>query len=353
MAFPREDALSARPFSIPEFAGDVSGGRIAGNPFFHFASTDFEAVTDRLCRLFKPHDIKPRSGWREERLFELDEMAVGTDLVLAKISYNRDVTIEAPPLDDFFVLQFTLTGACQTSQGQLSTIVDPGKLCVLNVSRPIRQDMDGAYSQMAVKISRSVLERQLAADLGHGLPRLLEFSAEAQPLSGSLASLARILSTIWSDMGSGVSAYHQPTVQRSTQQMIASLLLSAFPHNFSDQFHRNGEIPAPYFVRRAERYIQDNAQNAITLADIVAASSVSQRTLQTGFRHFRDTTPMAYLKSVRLELARQALMMSGKDAKTVTDVAFDCGFTHLSKFAQDYKARYGETPSATARVGTI
>jgi transcriptional regulator GlxA family with amidase domain len=32
---------------------------------------------------------------------------------------------------------------------------------------------------------------------------------------------------------------------------------------------------------------------------------------------------------------------------TVADVALACGFFHLGRFAQDYRARYGITPSVT------
>jgi AraC family ethanolamine operon transcriptional activator len=34
---------------------------------------------------------------------------------------------------------------------------------------------------------------------------------------------------------------------------------------------------------------------------------------------------------------------------TVTRVALDWGFEHLSQFARDYRGVYGETPSATLR----
>ncbi len=34
---------------------------------------------------------------------------------------------------------------------------------------------------------------------------------------------------------------------------------------------------------------------------------------------------------------------------SVTDVAFKWGFTHLGRFSQEYKRRYGELPSSTRR----
>jgi len=34
---------------------------------------------------------------------------------------------------------------------------------------------------------------------------------------------------------------------------------------------------------------------------------------------------------------------------TVAEVAYRWGFTHLGRFAHDYRARYGEAPSTTLR----
>ena len=43
---------------------------------------------------------------------------------------------------------------------------------------------------------------------------------------------------------------------------------------------------------------------AVGLADVVSAAGVSSRALQKAFRRFRDTTPMAHLRALRLDLAR-------------------------------------------------
>ena len=57
---------------------------------------------------------------------------------------------------------------------------------------------------------------------------------------------------------------------------------------------------------------------------------------------------MIYLRNVRLDLARLRLSREGS-ASSVTDIALECGFTHLSKFAKAYKDRFGELPSQTLK----
>ena len=56
---------------------------------------------------------------------------------------------------------------------------------------------------------------------------------------------------------------------------------------------------------------------------------------------------MTYLKNVRLDLARMDL--KNKNNTTVTEIAMNCGFNHLSKFSIKYKERFGELPSETLR----
>ena len=58
---------------------------------------------------------------------------------------------------------------------------------------------------------------------------------------------------------------------------------------------------------------------------------------------------MSYLKELRFEQAHLELMHN--EHLSVTDVAFKWGFTHLGRFSQEYKRRYGELPSSTRRSG--
>ena len=56
-------------------------------------------------------------------------------------------------------------------------------------------------------------------------------------------------------------------------------------------------------------------------------------------------SPMRMVREVRLELARKELGRDGRG--TVADIAMNCGFGHLGRFAQAYAERFGEQPSDT------
>lgn len=99
-------------------------------------------------------------------------------------------------------------------------------------------------------------------------------------------------------------------------------------------------------VRRAVAFIDGAAHTDITLADIAGAAYVTPRALQYGFRRRLDTTPMAYLRKVRLHHARAELLAPEAGA-TVASVAGRWGFFHLGRFARYYRDEFGENPAQT------
>jgi len=131
---------------------------------------------------------------------------------------------------------------------------------------------------------------------------------------------------------------------------VTHLLLEAAPHRYSDQLGSPVPLPAPRHVKWAIDFMHAHISEPITMADIAAAAKVSVRTLQQGFRQFRMTTPMAYLHELRLTAAHQDLMNT-HEAQSVADIALKWGFTHLGRFAADYRKRFGLLPSQTMRSG--
>jgi AraC-like DNA-binding protein len=62
-----------------------------------------------------------------------------------------------------------------------------------------------------------------------------------------------------------------------------------------------------------------------------------------------DTTPMAYLRTVRLARAHRDLLDHGPRQDTVTAVAYRWGFSSTSRFSAYYRETYGVTPKQTLR----
>jgi transcriptional regulator GlxA family with amidase domain len=71
------------------------------------------------------------------------------------------------------------------------------------------------------------------------------------------------------------------------------------------------------------------------------------RAVQYMFRRHLDTTPMAYLRRIRLDRAHRDLLAADPSHDTVSAIATRWGFAHTGRFSQVYRAEFGESPSVT------
>jgi transcriptional regulator GlxA family with amidase domain len=83
------------------------------------------------------------------------------------------------------------------------------------------------------------------------------------------------------------------------------------------------------------------------VVEAARAVGISVRSLQAAFSKHRGSSPMAFLRDRRLESARQRSLTM--HSPSVTEVALACGFSHLGRFSQLYRERFGESPTETRR----
>jgi AraC-like DNA-binding protein len=105
-------------------------------------------------------------------------------------------------------------------------------------------------------------------------------------------------------------------------------------------------------VRAAEAFMAANLHRRLSVADIARACGVGARALQGAFRRLRRRSPLEVLNDMRVREASRRLAAAGHPP-SVTEVALDCGFTHLGRFSATYRAARGERPSTTARQSRL
>lgn len=108
----------------------------------------------------------------------------------------------------------------------------------------------------------------------------------------------------------------------------------------------------PSVVQHALDFCAAHAGEPISTEDIALAVHTGVRSLQRAFRTHLRMTPLSHLLMVRLERAHQDLrrIADGHADGTVSDVAMRWGFTHLGRFAAQYRKQYGRTPVQTLRI---
>jgi AraC-like DNA-binding protein len=136
----------------------------------------------------------------------------------------------------------------------------------------------------------------------------------------------------------------------STARLLAATALAIFPNTaLSGPGARDRSDASPATLRRAMAFIDEHAHEDIAVAEIAAATGVTVRAVQLAFRRHRDTTPLGYLRQVRLDHAHRQLAAADPGQESVTAVAYQWGFTSSSRFAAYYRLAYGVLPSHTLR----
>ena len=115
----------------------------------------------------------------------------------------------------------------------------------------------------------------------------------------------------------------------------------------------NAETSAaqPQTLRRAIAFIHDNAHPDIGLTRYRdAAIGVTPRSVQYTFRRHLGTTPLEYLRRVRLHRAHRDLQAADPAVDTVMAIAGRWRFGHPGRFSMAYKEAFGTPPSRTLRA---
>lgn len=100
-------------------------------------------------------------------------------------------------------------------------------------------------------------------------------------------------------------------------------------------------------VRRAEAHVRANLFDSIRMDVLSRTVGASERLLEYAFRQMYDMGAIAFLRAVRFNGARKALLAGDPGRTTITQIAMDWGFSHLSEFAGKYRDLFGELPSHT------
>ena len=94
-------------------------------------------------------------------------------------------------------------------------------------------------------------------------------------------------------------------------------------------------------VKLMLEYIREHYMEEITTKELASCASISESECLRCFKNVLGTTPIQYVKKYRLQLAADMLKTT---TYTVTEIAGNCGFEHMSYFAKSFQEMFGITP---------
>lgn len=332
-SFPREGDDSAEPLDLHLLQS-----------YNAFVSQDLCEVRDHITNTYCPHDLQlARRGeqlnaWLNHR--RLGKIGIGA------MTYGADVAIEGIQDQNMLLLMHPLKGAAEVGISKHLVDSSPNRASVVDTGELLRMRWSADCVQRVVQISYPVLNHHAQMLMGRPLSRKLRFATE---MSVSLAAVScwNYASLLTMELSVPERCSSRAVID-NLETLFILKLLESHPSNYSEHFQPQPCKIAPQHVRRVEQYIIGNIDQDITLEQLVDVGGVSARALFDGFRRFRGTSPMAFLKAMRLERAREDLK-NAQSGESVTTIASRWGFYQFGRFAAEYKNTFGELPSETLR----
>jgi len=92
---------------------------------------------------------------------------------------------------------------------------------------------------------------------------------------------------------------------------------------------------------KAVAWLRANYAKPLRLAELAEVARMGMSTLHHRFRALTAMSPLQYQKRLRLQAARERMLIEGLDAASA---AFDVGYESASQFNREYKRFFGEPP---------
>jgi AraC-like DNA-binding protein len=271
-------------------------------------------------------------------------------MYLSYLHYG-DLPVELAPglARSDFLVQLPVRGHLAASVGCESVDSNPSRAVIVSpVHGRCRFVSSADSTRLQLALGQAALSEQLAALLGEPPKTPLDFAPVMDLTRSYGRSLAQHVLMAAASLDEAGSVLLHPMTMDAFEQFVMTALLLSHPHNYSNALQRLEKAITPRDVRRAIDYIEAHLDQAITVADLVEATGVAGRTLFIHFKNFKGISPVRYARNARLRKVRQALLRAEAGA-SVTDIAMNCGFTHMGRFSVTYRRCFGESPSQTLK----
>jgi len=275
----------------------------------------------------------------------LHRIAIG-GISIILLRYGAPVKIEPLRPGTYYIVQIPLGGRAQVRCGNALLEVDPENGVVLSPSARVMLDWAPQCEQILIKIPVATVENVWRSVSDRPLRRAPEFHLPFSADDDAGSGLMQCVDYALRETARASRTLAGRSLVNRLEELLVLKLLDAQPHSHSDELTRRRSGIAPRHVRAAEEFMLAHLHETISLRDVADHAGVSVRTLNQVFRDFRRTSPMAELRDLRLDGAREQFL-AARPGTRVVDVAATWGFRHLGRFAATYRGRFGESPSET------
>ena len=132
-------------------------------------------------------------------------------------------------------------------------------------------------------------------------------------------------------------------IYKKTAHFAPPELLSAMVYRLIVTFFDElNQAKKPPHLLAAKSYMEENAGRDLSVFEIASAVGISESLLYRLFRLEEGTTPVDYLREIRIRNAKALLI--GDSELRVSEIALRVGFSDAAYFCKIFKAETGMTP---------
>lgn len=318
-----------------------------GHPDATLFSLDVDEASNRLSDVYNSNRLR-LAGCLQDFRMRLRTSKIGC-LGLATLSFGTEIEIEQSGDRPFVLVTTQISGNSRVTTRAGTADGGRGFVVVDSAGQLVSKRFSADSERCNVRVEQAALDAKCAALLDRPLAQPLCFS----PFGSNNGQVERrwigLLQMVLGYVGMPLPANAGPIIHNLEEAVLLHLLLE-HEHSYSDDLRQAKGSLAPRHVKRAEDYIRAHAREPLSLERIAEAVGCSIRTLCDGFHKARGTTPMNFLRQVRMAGVRSDLQ-GGAQPGGISGVALAWGFNHLGRFSADYRRSFGESPSETLRRG--
>ena len=295
--------------------------------------------------MYATHTVRLK-GRVDRFRFRFQDANIG-DQGWSSMDYSHETVLTDVAPFRQIVMGRVLDGSYTCWMGPDEVTIRRGEWLLLNPDLPAHMAWSPEVRLLIARFDRAALDPLIAGLGGHDPDELMRYPL-SRPRSPQHAHALDLLNLYLKGLVGNKSARESTLVRDQAFRLVAANLLEAFPISGAASGPQPGDHAGPASLRRALAFIDDHHDANIGLSEVAAAARVSPRALQQAFREHMNTTPLAYLRRVRLDSAHHDLQNADPDrGATVIDIATRWGFTNPSRFATAYRQLYGRLPSRT------
>ena len=314
----------------------------------HLRTRDPVEASMLAARVYHEHRLTIL-GDRHAFSMTLDAASLGP-ITLGWLLYDTEIRVDAEPHADAYQVNLVSAGQVRAYCGSQQFVATSSTGMIFGPDKPTGFAGWRTPSLMlGIKIERHALEDELEQLLHRPVTGPIAFAPALDFTKRGAADWNQLVCGLATGFFDPKSLFRQPIMTAPLVHAILSGLLLSADHDLRDRLDARTRGIGPATVRRAHEYIEQHAQEPLTVAQVAAWAGVSIRALQQGFQRSLGATPHQIIQRTRLERAHDDLVNSNTDEATVAGIGAKWGFPHAGRFAALYHARYNAYPSTTLK----